>query len=189
MEIVVNLSADDFNEEQQTIVKDALGLNDGEEFNRAIGKLAKAATLEYINMFVEKGLPTRADEVKQDRLYFLIKYYYEDRIPHEGELSSIYQLNSSQSASLLRNTRSRYRTKIGNQVNSSVRAVVSTATKNPSTDNWEMCINSDVILEELNILIGKKGPRLKKVRIKPGSAGEYIAEEDTYQLLRTELGL
>jgi hypothetical protein len=34
----------------------------------AMNTLCKAAALEYINMFVEKGMPSRADELRQDRL-------------------------------------------------------------------------------------------------------------------------
>jgi hypothetical protein len=144
---------------------------------------------EYVGMFVEKGMPTRADEVRQNRLYFLIRHYYEDRIPPESEVSLIFQVTNSQSRTLLRNTRSRYRTRIGSQVEESPRAVVEGAKRNSNTERWEMVIESAIILEELNQVLARKAPALKTVRLKPGSARQYEAEEDTYQLLRNEYGI
>ena len=189
MDVTISLSDGDFDPAQRKLVREALGLQNDAELARAMKRLCKAAALEYVNMFVENGMPSRADEVRQDRLYFLISHYYQNRLPPESEVSSIFQLTSSQSRTLLRNTRSRYRTKIGAQVNASTKGVVTTAKKNKDTGRWEMLIDSEVILEELNLVIAKKGPTLKPVRLKKESAGQYEAEEDTYHLLKTEYGV
>src|SRR2546426_11710164 len=101
-------------------------------------------------MFVKGGVPSRADEGRKDRLYLLITHYYQNPLRPESEVSSIFQLTSSQSRTLLRNTRSRYRTKIGAQVEASVKHVISAAKKSKDTGRWEMLIDADVILEELN---------------------------------------
>lgn len=186
MEVTISLTDEDFDVGQRKLVREALGLDTDADLARAMKRLCKAAVVEYINMFVEKGMPSRADEVRQDRLYFLICHYYQNRVPPETEISSIFQLTSSQSRSLLRNTRSRYRTKIGPQVNASAKAIITRARKNTDTGHWEMLINSEVILEELNLVVGKKGPTLKPVHLKRGSAGQYEAEEDTYRLLKAE---
>lgn len=71
-------------------------------------------------MFKEKGLPTRADEVQQERLFFLLTYYFQNKLPSEKELSPIFQLTQSQSKTLLRNTKSRYRTKISNFISNTL---------------------------------------------------------------------
>ena len=189
MNVTFELDNSNFTPEQRRLVQDALGLKDGAALEDAMPKLCKAAAMEYIGMFVEKGMSSRADEVRQDRLYFLITYYYESRLPPESEVSSVFQLTASQSRTLLRNIRSRYRTKIGDQVRASSKEVVASATENENTGRWEMLIDSDVILEELNHAIAKKAPTLKTVRLKRDSAGQYEAEEDTYQLLRREYGV
>jgi hypothetical protein len=189
MDVTISLTPQDFDQAQRKLVREALGLKNDAELATAMKRLCKAAALEYINMFVEKGMSSRADEIRQDRLFFLISHYYQSRIPPESEVSSIFQLTSSQSRTLLRNTRSRYRTKISSQVNASAKAVVAAANKNTDTGRWEMLIDSEVILEELNLVIGKKGPTLKTVRLKQGSAGQYEAEEDTYNLLKVEYGI
>jgi hypothetical protein len=189
MDISFSLTDSDFDAQQRRLVREALGLQNDQELAGAMAKLCKAAALEYMTMFVEKGMPSRADELRQDRLYFLILHYYENRLPPESEVSSIFQLTSSQSRTLLRNTRSRYRNKIGSQVQMSAKKVVTQAKKNDDTGQWEMLIDSEIILEELNLLIAKKNPVLKPVHLKRGSSGQYEAEEDTYRLLEREYGL
>jgi hypothetical protein len=189
MEITISLSDAEFDMAQRKLVREALSLTSDAELTKAMKRLCKAAALEYINMFVGKGMPSRADEVKQDRLYFLITHYYQNRLPPESEVSAIFQIPSSQSRTLLRNTRSRYRTKIGAQVDLSIKAVVASAKKNKDTGQWEMLIDSDVILEEMNLVVGKKRPTLKPVQRKKDSAGQYEAAEDTYALLKSEYGL
>jgi hypothetical protein len=189
MDVTISLTDGDFDSAQRKLVREALGLPNDTELAKAMKRLGKAAALEYVNMFVEKGMPTRADEVRQDRLYFLITPYYQNRLPPESEVSSIFQLTSSQSRTLLRNTRSRYRTKLGAQVNASAKHVISSAKKNKDTGQWEMLIDADVILEELNLVIAKKGPTLKPVHLKKESSGQYEAEQDTYDLLKKEYGV
>jgi len=189
MKVTIDLGDDDFTAAQQRLVGEALGQADDRAFAAAMQKLCKAAIMEYIGMFVEKGMPSRADEVRQNRLYFLIRHYYESRIPPESEIFLVFQLTPSQSRTLLRNTRSRYRTRIGPQVEASARAVVAGAQKNNDTARWKMVIDSEVLLEELNLVIARRGPTLKTVHLKGGSAGQYEAEEDTYLLLREEYGI
>ena len=67
LNITVTLSDADFDVTQRGLVQETLGLKDHAELEGALKRLFKAAALEYINMFVEKGLASRADEVRQDR--------------------------------------------------------------------------------------------------------------------------
>jgi|SRR5271154_2386872 len=186
MDITISLSDEDFNPAQRKLVREAFGAPNDAEFGKAMKKLVKAAALEYVNMFVETGMPSKADEVRQARLYFLICHYYQLRLPSEFELASIFQLTPSQSRTLLRNTRSRYRTKIASQVENSAKDVLASAKKNNDSGKWEMLVSSNVILEELNLTIAKKKPGLNPIHLKKDSAGQYEADEDTYNLLKAE---
>lgn len=189
MNVTITLSDDEFPKGQQKVIRSALGLHNDTEFGSAMKMLCKAAALEYINMFVEEGMPSKADEVRQERLRFLIENYFQDHVPTESEVAAIFQLTNSQSRTLLRNTFSRHRNKIGRQVRASATAVIRAAKKSSDGTRWDMLLKSEVILEELNLTIAEKGPTLKRIRLKTGSAGQYEAEEDTYNLLKNEYGV
>lgn len=187
MRIVIELQEDEFTEKDKEIIKESLNITNDTEFDSALSKIAKSALMEYKKMFIEKGLPTRADEVQQERLYFLLTNYYGNRLPSESEISSIFQLTHSQSKTLLKNTRSRYRTKIQSSIIETLRRVVENAEESDGV--FKMVIQSDNVKEELNLLISQKGPKLNKLVAVRGSAGQFCCPEDTYDLLKRELGI
>lgn len=182
------LESSEFSSEEIRIISECLGTKKT-DITSVLVNIAKTSLMEYIKMFKEKGLPTRADEVMQERLFFLLSYYYKDRLPLESEISAIFQLTQSQSATLLRNTISRYRIKIQGYITNTLQAVIRSAKKNEETDNYEMVIKSKIILEELNRIISQQGPLLVQIAKKKGIASLYNCPEDTYNLLKKAVGL
>jgi hypothetical protein len=188
MNIAIRMDETDLSLEKLGLLKDSLGLTNDTQLKDHITKLCKTALIEYVTMIVEKGLPTKAEEIKQDRLYFLIRYYYENRIPTEFDVSSIFHLTSTQSKSLLRNVKSRYKTKIPQATLSrTLSEVLSTAERNGN--NWDIIIESDLIKEDINIIVSKKGPTLQLLKKKADSANQYEIYADTYNLLKKELDI
>lgn len=183
MDIKFSLDDSDFTAEDLSLIKQCLGVDD-EDASLQLTKLAKSAFLEYRKMFIGRGLPTRADEVMQDRLLFLIQNYFIDRLPLESEICSIFQLPPSQSRTLLRNTKSRFGTVIDSVIKASIRAILEhEETVHHDEGHWEMVIKSDVIREEMNFIVGQSGPMLRPITKMRDSANKYRCAEDTYDLL------
>ena len=189
MNISINISNAELSTNDKALIKECLGLQSAQDLNLAFTKICKTAFLEYCKMFKEKGLPTRADEVMQERLFFLLNHYYIDRLPSENEISTIFQLTPSQSKTLLRNSKSRYRTKIATSLNNSLKAIVHPAVLNNDTGKLEFVFLSSVLIEELNLIVSQKGPTLEQINKIKGKASKYECAEDTYDLLKAELGL
>ena len=110
-----------------------------------------------------------------------------DRLPSENELSSIFQLTQSQSKTLLRNTKSRYRTKISNFINNTLLSTLNSATQENPHEPYEFVCTSPTTVEELNLIISQKGPMLEPIQKIRGLASKYSCAVDTYNLLQTEL--
>ncbi|MCK8488280.1 hypothetical protein M0651_13965 [Paenibacillus sp. MBLB2552] len=72
-------------------------------FEQSLNKLCQAALTEYKEMLLGKGLPTRADEIKQHRLLHLITYFFQNSLPNEAEVSSMFQLTETEARALIRN--------------------------------------------------------------------------------------
>ncbi len=186
MNINYNLTDVEISDSDKQLLKDCLSIKDT-EVNDAIQKIAKTSLLEYLKMFKEKGLPTRADEVQQERLYFFLLHYYIDRLPNESEISSIFQLTHSQSSTLLRNTLSRYRTKISDFINNTLKNIVKSG--KAEDEKYQIIIYSKVILEELNLLISQKGPGLEQIKKIKDTSSKFSCPVDTYNLLKKELNI
>jgi arsenate reductase-like glutaredoxin family protein len=184
MQIKFDISITEFSAEDQALIKDSLGISSNAEMEIALGKISKTAFSEYCKMFKEKGIPTRADEVMQERLFFLLKYYYIDHLPNENEISTIFHLTPSQSRTLLRNTKSRYRTKIKNFISKSLEDIIRSITKNDETGRYEFICYSGSVVEELNLILSQKGPELEQIVKTKGTGSKYECDKDTFKKLK-----
>lgn len=187
MDITITLTDEELTSLDKNLIKECLGLNTDSDLNEGLASLAKASFMEYVKMFKEKGLPTRADEIQQERLFFLLIYYFKNRLPSENELSSIFQLTQSQSKTLLRNTKSRYRTKIFSYINNTLLDILNSATQAKTNDPYQFICTSPTIIEELNLIISQKGPTYEPIQKIRGLASKYSCSIDTYELLQREL--
>ncbi|MFO4682035.1 hypothetical protein [Vibrio cholerae] len=186
MEIQFEIDDEVFEQEQKELLKKTLKIEEA-GVQTAVSKIAKAALNEYLNMLVEGGMPNRADEAKQDRLLYLIQSYFENELPTESQISTIFQLTQSQSKTLLKNTVSRFRHKLDDVLLNTMKNVIESATHSEAI--YLVVINSDVVKDELNMLITQNEPTFKPITKKKGSAGQYEISEDSHDLLCRELGL
>jgi len=186
--IIINLQEDDLSEKEISIIKDCLGIEEEAKLEEDLGKLAKAAFMEYVKMLTESGMPTKAEEMKQERLLFLLKYFFADRIPDENDLSLIFQITQSQSRTLLKNTKSRFRTKIEKNIRKSLLKAIEKETK-PDIKNKMVYFEckSSAFIEELNSIIRLKASNNKPIQKKPETAGWYGCSKDTHEFLIKEL--
>lgn len=175
-----------FEENQKDSIKRTLRIQD-QEIQAALGKIAKAALSEYLTMFTEGGMSNRADEAKQDRLLYLIQNYFGDNLPADSQISTIFQITQSQSKTLLKNTICRHRNKLEEKIKNSMISCMNTSMI--AGEKYLVIINSEVIKEELNMLIVQNEPTYCPIAKRKGSASQFEISEDSHTLLREKLGL
>jgi hypothetical protein len=183
----IQLTNDFLNETEIEKLKILFKTEDNEEFNLALKNVALAALTEYKEMLLGKGLPTRADEIKQHRLLHLVKHYFQGVIPTETEVSSMFQLTETESRALIRNVRTRFRYQLESEILNTLQQSIVSAEFN--TDVYHVVIQSDNVLEELNRLVSTNAPQLDPISKVRGSARKYQISEDTYVLLSNALGI
>lgn len=186
MKITITIEDHELTETDKTLIQECLGLAEL-DVPLALTKLSKTAFMEYVKMFKEKGIPTRADEVQQERLYFLLNYFYENRLPSESDISSVFQLTPSQSRTLLRNTKSRYRNKISEFIKNTLRDTLNSSALANDESGYRFICTSTSTVEELNSIVSQKGPELKSIEKIRGVSSMYSCSVDTYNLLQKEL--
>lgn len=184
MKVTFTVSDSEFSQDDKRIISNSLDASDPSELQANLQRLAKCAFLEYRKMFTERGLPTKAAEVLQDRLFFLIDSYFIDRLPTESEISTIFQLTSSGSKTLLKNTMSRYQIHLQNQIRASIKKILETI--DTDGDSCRFVIQSETLMHEINLVINRKWPKLKKLLAVKGSAGQYECPKDTFEKLKKE---
>jgi hypothetical protein len=186
MDITVEINEDLLNEGEKNRL---IGCLDGseEQIGEILQNIIKASFNEYKEMLLGKGLPTRADEIKQHRLLHLIKYYFNGKLPTETQVSLMFQLTESESRSLIKNVKTRFRYQLEKEISHTLQDVVSSWRITDEREYYEVVIESDNIHEELNRIITVRNPSLEPIKKLPSAARKFKITADTYQLLKEQL--
>lgn len=124
MPIHIELPDGFFGDDERERLKALFKVQDDQGFSAALGRVVCAALDEYKEMFLGKRLPSRADEIRQHRLFHLIKHFFVGRLPSEAEVSSMFQLTHSRSRSLLRFVMTRFRYDLEEEIRNTLRDAV-----------------------------------------------------------------
>jgi hypothetical protein len=170
-------------EREKEILFHNLECSDDEELSDKLERIANAAMNEYLDMILGNHLPTRADEMREQRVYYLLKHFFIDRFPTESEICQLFQTTESGSRTILRNVRAKYKFEVQEHIRNSVELALSTAEENSEKNHYVVTIKSENVLEEMKQLVSRKAPQYGQIAKKRNSAGLYIIPSDTYNVL------
>jgi hypothetical protein len=187
VEIKIDLSKFVNNQEEIDMLKNVLRCEDKEELKKEMTGITKAAINEYLDMLLGRNLPTRAREIKERRLFHLLKHYFIGRIPTEAEISSLFQMTDRSSRTLLRNVRTKFKFELKEEIENTIKTILlSVKTRG---NKYIAVIKNDNLLEELKHTVAEKAPHLDQIKRVPNSAGVYFISEDTFDILCSHYGI
>lgn len=189
MPIQIEIPDGFFAEDEQEKLKLLFGVKTDDSFAKALNRVALAALDEYRDMFLGMGMPSRANEIREFRLYYLIKRFFQGRIPDELEVSSLFQLPESRSKSLILYVLTRFRYDLEGEIYDTLRTSIAEADVIDKGREYRAFIPSANMVEELNRIISRSNPRfrrLSKVRSEPHL---YSIAPDSYNALCKHLGI
>ena len=159
-------------------LKDFFNVEENEELINPLSKIILASLSEYQEMCVGRGFPSRAEDLRQYRLFYLIKHYF-GRIPTESEVSVMFQETQSRSKSLIRLVLTRFRYDLKDEIDEKLKETFCDATRTED-EEYRVTIQSDVIVEELNRILNKEFPRCIIVKKYSGTGRSYCIQGDSY---------
>lgn len=183
MTINIKLPDDFFAEGERDRLKELFEVTDDREFLEALGKVVGAALSEYTEMFLGRGLPARADEIAQQRLFCLIKNYFGQRLPSEWEVASMFQLSLRRSRNLIRSVMIRFRSELEQEIHNTLEETIGRCKLGPKDRRYRVVIQSHNVLQELNGIIDTVAPGFDSVGKVRFMARTYSMSKDSYQAL------
>jgi len=189
MPIRIEIPDDFFSPDEREKLIALLRVSDDAGFAEALNKLALAALDEYRQMFLGMGLPSRANEIREYRLFYLIKRFFQQRIPDELEVASMFQLPITRSKNLILNVLARFRYNLQEQINNTLRAIIEGAEEIDDGRQYRVFIASTNMADELNRIIARSGLHLRQLTKVRNEHNLYLIAPDSYEHLRRELGL
>jgi len=189
MPIQIEIPDDIFTGEQKEKLYNLFRVTNEEAFANALGRVVLAALDEYRDMFLGMGLPSRANEIREFRLYYLIKRYFNGRIPNELEISSMFQLPETRSKSLILYVLTRFRFNLEEEILNTLRNIVREAEVINEGHEYRVFIQSANMREELNRIIARRGVRYHPITNIRNEPNLFSIAPDSYEILRQHLGI
>lgn len=165
------------------VLGENLNIRNEEDLIYKLNLIAQASFSEYVDMIGGAGMPTKASDMMQDRIVYLIEHYFK-RFPNENELSQVFNITLTKSRSILTNLKATHRNKLKDVIKSEISSFLATG-RDMKNDYWEFQSFSKVIIQELNDLITLKSPGKALFKPKLDSAGKYLLHVDTYTFLKS----
>ena len=88
---------------------------------------ARAAINEYARMFLGQKVLFRGSDIREFRLFLLIREAFKNQIPDEQRVCDLFQCSTTQARSLIRAVMSKYQYSLSNAIDSSLTDTVSTS--------------------------------------------------------------
>ncbi|MCK9520657.1 MAG: hypothetical protein M0R74_16780 [Dehalococcoidia bacterium] len=176
-----------FTDDQEKYLLKVLCHDNPQVFKDKISKIAQTAFNEYLDMITNQGIPSRNQDMKISRLSFLIETFFEDQIPTENEVVSLFRITDRVAKTLIEDTLSKNQNRIQTQLENSIIQAIKLFEKNPDNNNeYEGVLTSKILLNKINEVISQEEPGLDRIRSKKATAGKYICPVDTYLFLKSK---
>ncbi|WP_073038398.1 hypothetical protein [Desulfacinum infernum] len=185
MEIKVNLelSSEDIKE-----LSRILGCGE-DELSVTLSPYAAAAVEELVTMFLGQKVFTRGTDIREWRLYLLIKHAFSSRIPDEQEVCKLFQTTTSGSRALLRAVMSKYQYLLKDGIERTLQELLNRVEVADDGDELMVAIHNLNLVEELNRVLAELDSSLPPVEKKRGSVSTYRLRRSSYLKLCERFGI
>ncbi|WP_423409016.1 hypothetical protein AABM38_02700 [Heyndrickxia sp. MSNUG] len=176
----------DLTEYEEVLLGQILQLSDNEVLEEVLNEYAKASFEEYIRMFMGQKVFTRGSDFKEYRLFLIIKNALQERIPNEEKVSSLFQLTSTESRSLIRSVMSKYQYELNGAIENSLKEALESAelTVNPHTFK-----GTENIITQLNRILSNLDGTLQPISKKSNTTSIYEIKPSSFNRLAEKLGI
>jgi hypothetical protein len=158
-----------------------------EELETKIAPFASAATQEYVSMFLGQKVFSRGSDISEFRLLLLITKALGNHIPDEATVCRLFQITTTESRSLIRAVMSKYQYVLREAVYSTMQTIIDAAQQSEADGPWEVIINSQNMVDELNRLLASIDGSLQPIVKRRGSVSTYEISPESHQRLKERL--
>lgn len=159
---------------------EAAGLED------SLQAYSEAATEEYVRMILGQRVFTRGQDVREYRLYLLIRHVFGGRLPTEQKISDLFQTTTTQSRALLRAVMSKYQYELQAAIEQTLTYVLAGAHQDSETEAWSITVDSENVVEALNRRLAAKDGTLPQVVRAKNTITTYEIANSAYKVLTSE---
>lgn len=149
---------------------------------------AQAAADEYVQMLLGKNAFKRANDFLEFRIYLLVGYVLNGRLPDEAMVSRYFQLSSTEARARLKSVTSKYQRGLERQIKHSVRDILEDADHDEENASHCIAVNNQTIIDLLNSTLASVDGNLSPVSKVRGTVARYEMPQASYDVLWARFG-
>lgn len=183
----MNLNIDiELNENEKELLTNILNVKN-DSLEQHLNKVCEASFEEYLNMILGKKVFTRGQDIREYRLFLLIKTLFTNKIPDEQTISTLFQTTNTGSNSLLRSVFAKYQYDLKLIIDKSIKDVLSNIDK--TSEHKTISNIPHNLVSEMNKKIGQINGDLQPITKKRNSVETFEITDATYNALIKAYGL
>jgi hypothetical protein len=154
-----------------------------------IAPIFLAAAKEYSLMLLGEKAYTRGSDIRELRLFLLLKTILTSNVPLESLVGKFFQTTPSASRSLIRSVFAKYQIPLREEINQVLRDTVEHAFRIQQQPQRFLTINSSILVEELNKILIEIDGKLPAIVRAQGSVCTYEIKLSSLRTLQERFGL
>jgi hypothetical protein len=161
---------------------------DEQQLDAKFANYAKAATEEYIEMFLGKNAFKRANDFLEFRIYLLVIHVLDGTLPDEAFVSRYFQLSPSESRARIRGVTAKYQRGLSKQIKNSIKAILAAAEHDEAESLYHVAVNNQTIIDLLNSALAEIDGKLSPVSKVRGTVAGFSMSDASFEALTKHYG-
>lgn len=168
---------------EKELLKDIFNCSN-DELILKIEKFSKASTEEYLRMILGQKVFTRGQDIKEYRLYLLIKYLFNGIIPDEQTITTLFQTTNNESKSLLKSVLAKYQYELKEPINETIKVILENEVGHDKEKDLYYVSNIALnIVDEMNRILSSMDGSLHQISKRRGSLQTFDIKPSSYNSL------
>ena len=186
MEIKFNVNIQD---EEKELLKSILHCETDNELNILLNKIGRSAFEENRRMIIGQKVFTRGRDILEYRLFNLIKFFFDGKIPDEQKICDLFQITATESRAFVRSIMSKYQYDLKETISLTLKEQVENIQKDENEEIYKLSIQNQYFKDELNRILGTIDTSLPIIEKERGTISTYIIQPSSYQKLCEHFGI
>jgi len=161
---------------------------DSNQLDKGFEPFARAAIQEYAQMFLGKKVFTRGTDMREFRLFLLIREAFNNKIPDEQKVCDLFQCSTTQARSLIRAVMSKYQYDLHDAIRATLKDTVQKVELGEG-GTLTVIINSENLVDALNRNLASIDGSLPQVARKKNTVSTYELKNSSYLKLCEQYGI
>lgn len=153
------------------------------EISDVLSTHVSAAAEELVTMYLGQKVFSRGSDMREYRLYLLIKHAFQSKIPSEQEVCKLFQVTTTSSRSLIRAVMSKYQYLLVDAIANTLIECLEEAIASENDQIITIAVSNLNLVDELNRKLAEIDTNLPAIKKKSGTVSTFEIKPSSYNRL------